>query len=443
MNGKITLPELSALLALASGRPRTACDNFLRAFINVISDALAQGESVKLKGFGTFGLTRVDARKSVDVATGREIEIAAHSRITFTPSKEMAAAVNAPFEMFEAVELADGFDTIEDTAEPTPGQPAFATDEYDYEIPDDDDAADAPTEVDSVIVAETVEADIPKESEEPEEPEQTEEPAPVKAAPGQREIEESTDIFAVETDDEPMDEEPEPQPDSEADTKAEAEEEVAEEASQPNQATVAPAAHSSQPDTPTIPAEPIDDEKADKGHHHRFVKGFIWGVVTGILTCVIAAAVFYAIVYYQITRISDYDTTPKAEKVEPAPAETTLPPATLDTIVAETDTASKVDAQKADATVDTEPSDRPAKVKWDTIGKTRYLTTMAKEHYGNYHLWPYIYEENKSILGHPDRIKPGTRIRIPDIKKYGVDPNNPEDIKRAKRLGVEIYARYK
>lgn len=447
MNGKITLPELSALLALASGRPRTACDNFLRAFINVISDALAQGESVKLKGFGTFGLTRVDARKSVDVATGREIEIAAHSRITFTPSKEMAAAVNAPFEMFEAVELADGFDTIEDTDEPTPGQPAFATDEYDYEIPDDDDAADAPTEVDTVTVAEIVEADMPEESEEPEEPaqteeqSQTEEQAPVKAAPGQREIEESTDIFAVEPDDEPMDGKPEQEPDSESDTVAE--DEAAEEASQPNQAAVAPAEHSSQSDTPELPAEPIGNEKADKGHHHRFVKGFIWGVVTGILTCVIAAAVTYAIVYYQLTRISDYYTTPKAEKVEPAPAETTLPPATPDTIVAETDTASKVDAQKADATVDTAPSDRPAKVKWDTIGKTRYLTTMAKEHYGNYHLWPYIYEENKSILGHPDRIKPGTRIRIPDIKKYGVDPNNPEHIKRAKRLGVEIYARYK
>ncbi len=38
---------------------------------------------------------------------------------------------------------------------------------------------------------------------------------------------------------------------------------------------------------------------------------------------------------------------------------------------------------------------------------------MAKEHYGNYNLWPYIYEENKAILGHPDRIRPGTKVIVP------------------------------
>lgn len=90
--------------------------------------------------------------------------------------------------------------------------------------------------------------------------------------------------------------------------------------------------------------------------------------------------------------------------------------------------------------VPTKPSDEK---KYDTISKTRYLTTMAKEYYGNYNLWPYIYEENKAFLGHPDRIKPGTRVVIPPLSKYGVNPDNPEDIKKAKRMGVEIYARYK
>ena len=87
----------------------------------------------------------------------------------------------------------------------------------------------------------------------------------------------------------------------------------------------------------------------------------------------------------------------------------------------------------------TQPSDEKV---YDTISKTRYLTTMAKAHYGNYNLWPYIYEENKAMLGHPDRIRPGTRVIIPSLSKYGVNPNNPEDIKRAKQKGVEIYARF-
>ena len=89
--------------------------------------------------------------------------------------------------------------------------------------------------------------------------------------------------------------------------------------------------------------------------------------------------------------------------------------------------------------VPTAPSDP---VVYDTISTTRYLTTMAKSHYGNYNLWPYIYEENKAFLGHPDRIRPGTPVVIPKLTKYGVDPTNKDDIEKAKQLGVDIYARY-
>lgn len=90
--------------------------------------------------------------------------------------------------------------------------------------------------------------------------------------------------------------------------------------------------------------------------------------------------------------------------------------------------------------VPTRPSDEPV---YDTISTTRFLTTMAKEHYGNFNLWPIIYEENKEILGHPDRIKPGTKVVVPTLEKYGVDPHKPADIARIKQKGVEIYARYK
>lgn len=89
--------------------------------------------------------------------------------------------------------------------------------------------------------------------------------------------------------------------------------------------------------------------------------------------------------------------------------------------------------------VDTQPSQI---IVYDTIGAHRYLTTMAQDHYGNFNLWPYIYEENKAFLGHPDRIKPGTRVVIPSLQKYNVDAQNPDDIKEAKKLGYEIYRRY-
>ena len=413
MNGKISLPELSALLALASGRPRTACDNFLRSFISVVSDSLSQGESVKLKGFGTFGLTEIEARRSVDVATGRDIEIAAHRRITFTPSKELAAAVNAPFEMFEAVELADGFDV--GTSELEPADVAGGL----HEAPENPEPTPSSNPLNQPYTA--LSGLNP-------------EPAPEKPAPGQREIEEATDIFSVEP--EPVGvhhDTPEPTPPNPAPEPAPEEPEPS---SNPlNQLSSA---------LTDINPEPAPAATHTQSHPHRFLKGFLWGIATGILTCVLAIVITYAIVNYQITHIQEYDREPVTVADTPAPAHSQDISAadTLQVPVATPDSVSQTDAANADAKVDTPPSDTKATDKWDTIGTRRYLTTMAKEHYGNYHLWPYIYEENKRILGHPDRIKPGTRVRIPDLKKYGIDPRNPEDIKRAKRLGVQIYSRY-
>lgn len=88
-------------------------------------------------------------------------------------------------------------------------------------------------------------------------------------------------------------------------------------------------------------------------------------------------------------------------------------------------------------------SHRPvAPIAYDAIGTARFLTTMAKEYYGNPDFWPYIYQENQAKFGHPDRIKPGTTVVVPNLNKYGVNPKNPEDVEKAKKLGKEIYARY-
>lgn len=78
----------------------------------------------------------------------------------------------------------------------------------------------------------------------------------------------------------------------------------------------------------------------------------------------------------------------------------------------------------------------------DTIGKNRFLTTMARQYYGEMSFWVYIYEENKDILGNPNRIKPGTSVIIPDPQKYGIDKNDSLSVERAKLKAIEIYAPY-
>ena len=107
MNNKITLATMSAMLGERTGRQRKECEELLRSFFQTIGTALCEGESVKVKGFGTFKISKVDSRMSVDVTNGRDYEIPAHNRVVFLPAKELAGAVNAPFEMFDTIELDD------------------------------------------------------------------------------------------------------------------------------------------------------------------------------------------------------------------------------------------------------------------------------------------------------------------------------------------------
>ena len=48
-------------------------------------------------------------------------------------------------------------------------------------------------------------------------------------------------------------------------------------------------------------------------------------------------------------------------------------------------------------------------VSGDTLGK------IAKEFYGNAMKYPVIFEANKPMLSHPDKIYPGQVLRIPPL----------------------------
>lgn len=78
----------------------------------------------------------------------------------------------------------------------------------------------------------------------------------------------------------------------------------------------------------------------------------------------------------------------------------------------------------------------------DTIRTTRFLTTMARQYYGEMIFWVYIYEENKEKLDNPNRIKPGTVVVIPDAEKYGINKNDSACVANAKLKAMEIYAPY-
>ena len=78
----------------------------------------------------------------------------------------------------------------------------------------------------------------------------------------------------------------------------------------------------------------------------------------------------------------------------------------------------------------------------DEITRSRFLTTMAREYYGNLNFWVYIYEENRDKLGHPDKIKPGTKVIIPSKEKYNINAQDLNSIERAKEKAQKIYSNF-
>lgn len=86
---KTELFEAVAKKANLSKKDTDAC---LSAFTSVISETLTSGEKVQWTGFGTFELRERAARKGVNPATGKQIDIPAFSAPAFKPGKSFKDA---------------------------------------------------------------------------------------------------------------------------------------------------------------------------------------------------------------------------------------------------------------------------------------------------------------------------------------------------------------
>ena len=117
MNEKITLQDLINLFGEKQSMSTKDAELFVRSLFDLIEEALATEKYVKVKGFGTFKLTEVDSRESVNVNTGERIEIQGHTKISFTPDTTMKDLINKPFAHFEPVVLNDGVELEETPVE--------------------------------------------------------------------------------------------------------------------------------------------------------------------------------------------------------------------------------------------------------------------------------------------------------------------------------------
>lgn len=104
----IKIADIANTLAARHELSQADANAFVTALFSVIEDGLRTDDrQVKVKGLGTFKVTSVSPRESVDVNTGERIVIEGREKIVFTPDTVLRDRVNRPFAQFETVTLRD------------------------------------------------------------------------------------------------------------------------------------------------------------------------------------------------------------------------------------------------------------------------------------------------------------------------------------------------
>jgi len=85
--------ELIAQVSKESDMPRQDIGKAIESFMQVISKALVNGESVVLVGFGTFKVTHRKARMGRNPKTGETINIPEKKTPRFSPGKALSEAI--------------------------------------------------------------------------------------------------------------------------------------------------------------------------------------------------------------------------------------------------------------------------------------------------------------------------------------------------------------
>ena len=395
MNEKITLQDIVNLFSQKQGIGKKEADLIVRTMFDLIEEALKTENYVKIKGFGTFKLTEVDARESVNVNTGERFEIQGHSKISFTPDTTMKDLINKPFAHFETVILNDGVE-LEDT----PTEEVLEAPEMVEETPAIVEAVPIVTEETPVVVEETIIEETPT-------PEATEVPVVVE--------EEPTIVEETPAVEEPM-------------------EEVVEETA-PEQVEETPMVEepaieeliASEPVTETVPEEkPIITEEepmvaqAKQDKKEKTINRILWGVIVVLVLIILFGA------YWMFFRSDD------AHEVTPMPSV----PEEVATLVEET--------TPMDTIFECEPPIymQPLKLTAEELRKERVpvlgdtleyvingkepicehtlqsgetIIRISVKYYGSKRFWPYIAKFNKETIADPDNIPIGTVIKIPAI----------------------------
>lgn len=107
---EVNLKSLVDVFASKAKITKKEANAFVKAFQNIFIDALSKDKVLKITGLGSFKVTLVNERSSVDVNTGKPIKINSHYKIVFTPDSELKNIVNSPFAHLDTIIIDDVVD---------------------------------------------------------------------------------------------------------------------------------------------------------------------------------------------------------------------------------------------------------------------------------------------------------------------------------------------
>ena len=110
MMSKSNISRLAKSISSKRGLTQAEAERFVSKMFEVANEGLHEDKLLKMKWLGTFKVTPVKDRESVDVNTGERIVIEGRDKISFTPDNILKEIVNKPFAQFETVVVNDGVD---------------------------------------------------------------------------------------------------------------------------------------------------------------------------------------------------------------------------------------------------------------------------------------------------------------------------------------------
>ena len=90
----MTKSDLLDQISTGTGLTKIEVEAVIEGFMLLVAKALTSGDSVELRGFGSFRVRKRAARKSRNPATNEVIHVESRNVPVFRPSRDLREAVN-------------------------------------------------------------------------------------------------------------------------------------------------------------------------------------------------------------------------------------------------------------------------------------------------------------------------------------------------------------